>query len=281
MKRGRQDAAPKASYAVTTPTSKDSDPQRPGVGRTLMRRTPLLDAAIDQAVTIPASTIRAHVDSLRRRNPEATPQRIITLLTREYSLLLQGAGGAVGTSAVIPGIGTGVSLVLTTADVATFFTASCAYALAVAEVHGIEVHDVERRRALLLAAVLGDSGAKAVADASGRPVAAWGTVLLTSMPKSTIRQVNKVLTGRYVKRLMVKQGSLALGRVVPFGIGAAVGVLGGRALSRTVVHQTTRAFGPAPDQFATPVGEKTRHRPHDDAPDATDAPQQPGQPGQP
>ena len=255
MKRGRQGTAPKASYAVTPAVPQDGGPQRPGVGATLMRRTPLLDAALDQAVTIPASTIRAHVDSLRRRNPEADPKRIIRLLTREYSLLLQGAGGAVGTSAVIPGIGTGVSLVLTTADVATFFTASCAYALAVAEVHGIEVHDVERRRALLLAAVLGDSGARAVADASGKPVAAWGTVLLTSMPKSTIRQVNKVLTGRYVKRLMVKQSSLALGRIIPFGIGAAVGVIGGRALSRTVIHQTTRAFGPAPAQFASPVGE--------------------------
>ncbi|SDC86605.1 hypothetical protein SAMN05216410_2424 [Sanguibacter gelidistatuariae] len=264
MKRGRQDAAPKASYAVTPPAPHSVEPSRPGVVAALTRRTPLLDAAIDQAVTIPASTIRAHVDSLRRRNPEADPQRIIGLLTREYSFLLQGAGGAVGTAAVVPGIGTSVSLVLSTADVATFFTASCAYALAVAEVHGIEVHDTERRRALLLAAVLGDSGAKAIAEVSGKPMAAWGTVLLTSMPTNTIRQVNKVLTGRFVKRMMVKQTSLALGRVIPFGIGAAVGIIGGRVLSRTVVHQTGKAFGPPPPRFLTPVSEK--HRRGDAAP---------------
>ena len=257
MKRGRQDAAPKASYAGTGPAASEVEqkPRRRALAASA-RRTPLIDDAIDQAVTIPAASIRAHVDSLRRRNPEASPQRIITLLTREYSMFMQGTGGAVGTAAVLPGVGTGVSLALSAADVAAFFTTSSAFALAVAEVHGIEVHDVERRRALLLAAVLGDSGAQAIAEVSGKPIAAWGTVLLTSMPSSTIRQVNHVLTGRYVKRLVVKQSSLALGRIIPFGIGAAVGVLGGRALSRTVIHQTTRAFGPAPATFASPVGDK-------------------------
>lgn len=256
MKRGRQDAAPKASYSVQDPAVRDPEQPRRGALRRSAQRTPLLDDALDQAVTIPASTIRAHVESLRRRNPEASPERIIALLTRRYSMFMQGSGGAVGTVAVLPGVGTGVSLALSTADIAAFFTASSAYALAVAEVHGIEVHDVERRRALVLAAVLGESGARAVAEVSGKPVGAWGTVLLTAMPTSTIRQVNHVLTGRYVKRMIVKQSSLALGRIIPFGIGAAVGVLGGRALSRTVIHQTTRAFGPAPATFASPVGDK-------------------------
>ena len=256
MRRGRQDAAPKASYAVQGQQAPDDGTPRRGALARSARRTPLLDDAIDQAVTIPASTIRAHVENLRRRNPEASPQRIIALLTRRYSMFMKSTGGAVGTAAVLPGVGTGVSLALSTADIAAFFTASSAYALAVAEVYGIEVHDVERRRALLLAAVLGDSGARAVAEVSGKPVAAWGTVLLTAMPTSTIRQVNHVLTSRYVKRMVVKQSSLALGRVIPFGIGAAVGVLGGRALSRTVIHQTSRAFGPVPATFAAPVGEK-------------------------
>lgn len=256
MKRGRQDTSPKSSYSVQAPPASSAEKPRRGAFAASARRTPLLDDAIDQAVTIPASTIRAHVDSLRRRNPEASPQRIIALLTRRYSLFMQGTGGAVGTAAVMPGVGTGVSLALSTADIAAFFTASSAYALAVAEVYGIEVTDVERRRALLLAAVLGDSGARAVQEVSGKPVAAWGTVLLTAMPTSTIRQVNHVLTGRYVKRMVVKQSSLALGRILPFGIGAAVGVLGGRALSRTVIKQTVKAFGPAPTTFASPIGDK-------------------------
>ncbi|MBI9114637.1 hypothetical protein [Sanguibacter suaedae] len=216
-------------------------------------RTPVIDAALDRAVTMPSATIRGHVDALRRRNPEATPERIIELLGKEYVRVMQGAGGAVGAAAAVPGIGTGVSLALSSGDVATFFAASSAYALAVAEVHGIEVHDVERRRALLLATVLGDSGAQAVTDASGRSVNAWGTALLTTMPRSTLKQVNRVLAKRFVKRQLVKQGSLTVGRIIPFGIGAVIGITGGRALARTVVEQATKAFGPPPAEFVRPT----------------------------
>lgn len=217
-------------------------------------RTPLIEAALDQAITLPSSTVRAHVDSLRRRNPEASPQQIITLLTKEYSLVLQGAGGAVGAAAAFPGVGTGVSMILSGGDVATFFSASAAYALCVAEVHGVEGDDLDRRRALLLATVLGDSGARSVEEVSGKSAAAWGTALMTTMPKSTIRQVNTVLTRRFVKRQIAKQTSLMMGRIIPFGIGAVVGVAGGRALARTVVHQATKAFGTPPAQFSRPVG---------------------------
>lgn len=65
-------------------------------------RTPIIDAAIDRAVALPTARVRSHVDSLRRRNPEASPARIIELLGREYALVLQGAGGAVGAAAAVP-----------------------------------------------------------------------------------------------------------------------------------------------------------------------------------
>lgn len=216
-------------------------------------RTPLLDAALDQAVTLPSATVRAHVDSLRRRNPEASPEQVIGLLTREYSRVLQGAGGAVGAAAAFPGVGTGVSMILSGGDVATFFSASAAYALCVAEVHGVEDGDLDRRRALLLATVLGESGARSIEEVAGKSAAAWGTSLMTTMPKSTIRQVNRVLTRRFVKRQIAKQTSLMMGRIIPFGIGAVVGVAGGRALAKTVVHQATKAFGPPPVEFSRPA----------------------------
>src|SRR5690606_13790361 len=53
---------------------------------TAYRPTPLLDAALDKAVTIPSHAIRAHVDSVRRRNPEASPAQIVRILEREYLL---------------------------------------------------------------------------------------------------------------------------------------------------------------------------------------------------
>ncbi|OLT48097.1 hypothetical protein [Cellulosimicrobium sp. CUA-896] len=155
---------------------------RDAVDWTAYRPTPLLDAALDKAVTIPSQAIRAHVDSVRRRNPEAGPAGIISILEREYLLVVQAAGGAVGAAAAFPSVGTGVGIALTSSDIATFFASSAAFSLAVADVHGIAVDDVARRRALLLATVLGEKGARDVERAAQGSGTAWGKVLLTRMP---------------------------------------------------------------------------------------------------
>jgi len=215
----------------------------------------VFDALVDKAVTIPSSTIRRHVDSVRRRNPEASPAEIIKILEKEYLRVVAAAGGAVGAAAAIPAVGaaaaipavgTGAGVALTTADVATFFTASAAFSLAVADVHGIQSDDVARRRALLLATVLGTKGARDIESAIGGSTTAWGKVLLTTMPQGSVRKVNKALASAFLKRQLAKHGGLALGRLVPFGVGAAVGLAGGRALGHGVVAQSRRAFGPPP-----------------------------------
>ncbi|MFE6236557.1 hypothetical protein [Cellulosimicrobium sp. NPDC057862] len=213
------------------------------------RPTPLLDAALDKAVTIPSHVIRAHVDGVRRRNPEASPAQIVRILEREYLLVIQAAGGAVGAAAAFPAVGTGVGIALTSSDIATFFASSAAFALAVADVHGIAVDDVARRRALLLATVLGEKGARDVERATQGSGLAWGKVLLTSMPAGTLVKVNKALGNRFLRTQLAKQSGLAIGRLVPFGIGAVVGVAGARALGHGVIGQSRRAFGPPPSVF--------------------------------
>ncbi|WHP18984.1 hypothetical protein [Cellulomonas sp. ES6] len=219
----------------------------------MTRRTPLVDAALDRAVTIPSATVHAHVDQLRRKHPDATPQQLVGLLEREYLLLVQGTGGAVGAAAAAPAVGTGVALALTLGDVATFFGASAAFSLAVASVHGIDVQDAERRRALLLATILGETGVKAVADAGGIRTVSVARALLTRMPTGTIRRVNTRLTRQLFRRQLARQSGLAFGRLVPFGIGAVIGVAGARALARTVIEGAQQAFGPAPAAFGDRV----------------------------
>ena len=212
------------------------------------RRTPVIDAALEKAVTIPSATIHAHVQALRRRNPNASPAQIVGMLEREYLFVIASAGGAVGVAAAAPSIGTGVALALTASDVATFFASSAAFSLGVASVHGIEVQDAGRRRALLLATIVGEAGILAGADAeitSG----AFARALLTRMPTSTIARVNRALTQRMIRRQAARQSALAFGRLAPFGIGAVIGVTGARALGRTVINGSRRAFGPAPDHF--------------------------------
>lgn len=216
---------------------------------TRYRPTPLLDSLLSKAVTIPSAAIHKHVDSVRRRNPEADPARVIHILEKEYLTVVSTAGGAVGAAAAVPAVGTTAAAVLTSSDIGTFFAASAAFSLGVADVHGIAVEDVARRRALLLATVLGDAGARDVERAAEGSQLAWGKVLLTAMPQTAVRRVNRVLTHRFLRRQVAKQGSLALGRMIPFGIGAVVGFAGGRALGHGVVAQSRSAFGMPPEHF--------------------------------
>ncbi|MCL1870943.1 MAG: hypothetical protein FWF90_11095 [Promicromonosporaceae bacterium] len=213
------------------------------------RPASMLDAFVDKAVTVPSSTIRKHVAAVRARNPEATPEQVVRILEKEYLRVVTATAGAVGVVAAVPAVGTGTGIALTSADIATFFASSAAFSLAVAEVHGVASDDVPRRRALLLASVLGAKGARDVESAVGGSTTAWGKVLLTTMPQGTVRKVNKALTSAFLRRQLAKQGSLAVGRLVPFGVGAVVGLVGGRALGHGVVAQCRRAFGVPPAAF--------------------------------
>ncbi|WP_129336518.1 hypothetical protein [Cellulomonas endophytica] len=212
-----------------------------------------LVAALDKALQIPSDRIHDHVQTLRRRNPEAGPARVLELLEREYMLLVQGSGGAVGAAATLPGVGTGTAMALTAGDVASFLAASAAFSLAVADVHGIAVEDIERRRALLLTTILGEDGAKTVTDALGLGSARAASSLVTRFPIGTVRSVNNRLARRLLRNQLAKRGGLLLGRLVPFGIGAAVGVAGARALGRTVVEGARATFGPPPERFPTVI----------------------------
>ncbi|PJI94021.1 hypothetical protein [Luteimicrobium subarcticum] len=243
-----QGTVDRAARPASLPTTGDPE-AGPATGPSWAPRRPF-DVALDNAVGIPLPVIRRHVASLRRRNPMATPAELVVLLEKEYTHVLAATGGAVGVAAALPSVGTGVGLVLSSSDVATFFASSAAFALAVAEVHGIEVEDLDRRRALLLASVLGPKGAQTVTRAtSGGPSVLWGRALLTAMPSSTLKQVNHALSSKFVKTQLAKQAGLTLGRVIPFGVGAAVGWVGGRSLASAVVQQTRSAFGPAPATF--------------------------------
>ncbi len=214
----------------------------------LARRSPL-EAVLAKAVTIPSARIHAHVETLRRRNPSASPAQIIALLEKEYLNVVSATGGAVGATAAAPAVGTTIALTLTAADVAAFFTASAAFSLAVASVHGIEVEDAERRRALLLTTVLGEEGAKDLEKAIQSGSGAAATTLLTRLPTTTIKSVNSTLTRRLLRRQAARHGALAFGRLAPFGIGAWIGFKGARSLGRTVIEGAQATFGPPPATF--------------------------------
>jgi hypothetical protein len=206
--------------------------------------------SVEKAISVQQAPVAGYVIRLRRARPKATPAEIIAVLEKRYLATVTGTGAAVGGAAVAPAVGTALAIALSGGETALFFEATVLFALAVAEVHGIRVVDIERRRTLLLAIVLGDNGAMLVEKMTGRMGQHWGDLLPEAIPLSSITTVNKALGRWFFRKYARKQGILTLGRLAPFGIGVAIGAAGNRAFGRTVVTTSRRVFGPPPLSFA-------------------------------
>jgi hypothetical protein len=220
------------------------------MGDTQLELPAVLLRGVEKAISLQQAPVAAYVTRLRRSQPYATPAEIIETLERRYLATVTGAGAAVGGVAAAPAVGTAAALALSGVETVLFFEATALFALAVAEVHGIRIADVERRQTLLLAIVLGDNGAMLVEKLTGRTGQHWADLLPDAIPLSSITAVNQTLGRWFLRRYGRKQGMLALGRLAPLGIGAAIGAAGNRAFGRTVVMTSRRIFGPPPANFA-------------------------------
>lgn len=207
-------------------------------------RPSALEKAIDKALSIPASRITERVARMRRDRPGADTAELVELAASRFRREAGLSSGAVGASAALPSVGTAAAATLTVGQSAVFVASAVTYVLTVAELHGLRVVDTERRRALVLSALLGREGAEAVQGQLGLTSLFWAAQMLAQMPLPTVRSINSQLAKRVAKRTATKGGALALGRLVPFGIGAAIGWTGGRALANHVIEGAQAALGP-------------------------------------
>ena len=199
---------------------------------------------LEKALTLQAPLTEKHVARLRRNRPEATPRDIVRRLNAELRAATISAGVGVGAVAAAPAVGTGVALALSGAEVVVSLDATVLYILARAEVQGITIEDIERRRTLVMAVMLGDAGAKSVGKVAERTGQHWARQLVRAIPNSKILAVNKVLGRNFVTKYGTKQGILVLGRVIPFGIGAVIGGTANAIFSQGIITASNRAFGP-------------------------------------
>ena len=207
-------------------------------------RSTALERALDKAIAIPASRIEERVARMRRDRPGADTAELVEMAGSRFRRDAGLSSGAVGASAAIPAISTGAAAALTVGQSAAFIASAVTYVLTVAEIQGVHVVDTERRRALVLSALLGKEGSEAVQGQLGLSSMFWAAQLLMQMPLPSVKSINAHLIKRVAKRSAAKGGALALGRLLPFGIGAAIGWSGGRALANQVIEGAQAALGP-------------------------------------
>jgi hypothetical protein len=195
----------------------------------------------------------AHLRSIRRRHPQVSTDAIVRMLERRYLTAVTTGGVAVGATAVVPGITTGVTLALSGVETAGFLESTALFAQSLAEVHGIPVDDPDRARALVLTLMLGNEGTDLIAHlagqatgkAVGRP-AYWGELITKTLPRAALGPLVDRLKSVFIKHFAAKAGASWVGKALPFGIGAAIGGAGNHILARRVIVTSRRAFGMPP-----------------------------------
>ncbi|TQK19899.1 hypothetical protein FBY40_2417 [Microbacterium sp. SLBN-154] len=209
---------------------------------------------LDRVLAIQRPVVLAHLRSIRLRHPDATPAQIIRILERRYLTAVTTGGAAVGATAVVPGVGTGVTLALSGVETIGFLEATTLFAQSIAEVHGIAVSDPDRARALVLTMMLGTEGVdllrQLAQQASGKGPGRdsyWGEIITTSLPRAAVGPLVDRLKSTFIRQFAARGGASWLGKALPFGIGAAVGGAGNHILGRRVLVGSRRAFGLPPE----------------------------------
>ncbi|TDL06475.1 hypothetical protein EUA04_17305 [Mycolicibacterium obuense] len=214
-----------------------------------------LSQIIERGARVQGPAVRAYVARLRESNPGATPAEIITKLEKHYVAAVMASGAAVGSAAAFPGIGTLVAMSAVAGETVVFLEATAVFVLAVAEVHGVPAEERERRRALVLAVLVGDDSKGAIADllGRGRTSGGWLSDGAASLPLPAVSQLNNRLLKYFVKRYTLKRGAMMFGKMLPVGIGAVVGGVGNRMMSKKIVQNAHSAFGPPPPRWPSPL----------------------------
>ena len=210
----------------------------------------VVTAALRRAIRGQAGAARAYVRQLRRAHPDESPARIRERLDSRFLTAVTASGAAVGAAAAVPGIGTVVAFGAVGAESLVFLEAAAFYTMAVAEVHGIDVREGEHEELLVMTVMLGASGTAILANAVG-PSGGAGSLASRSLHVPGLKEINRRMLRRFVRKFAVKRAGLAVGKLAPAGLGAAVGGWGNRRLGRTVVETADATFGAPPTAWPT------------------------------
>lgn len=182
------------------------------------------------------------VERMQMKHPHLTATQQLSKLNTRFLSEVTAVGAATGASAAAPGFGAIAALGLSLGDFMVFLTAACVHVQSVSRVLDVEIEDADHARFLVLTVLLGGSGSSTVQKVAERTGAHWGRKFTQAVPTSTLKQINKVMGQHFITKYGTKQGILVLGKMAPFGFGAALGAGGNNLLGQATVKATYKTF---------------------------------------
>ena len=187
----------------------------------------------------------------------------VKALTSTYARELGTVGGAAGAVAAVPGVGTSAAIAGSVADFGYFAFRAGELILTIGAVHGHEDATIEEQRAAILSVLAyGNGASEAFRKLAGEVGKGLGKKAALRIPASSLQAINATLGRTIVTRYGTRRGVIALGRVMPMGIGM---VIGGGAN-----YGTTKLLGRYAHKFFSELPYATTNPSTDAQPDQTE-----------
>lgn len=208
---------------------------RPGASTVVSRPVAeQLVEAIDKAVETRWAAAQERARDLSGLDREQRVEAITSKIRRE----LGAAGAASGGTAAIPGIGVGTVAATFAVELGWSTMRLADLILTIAAIHGHDRADVDERRMWVLSILTYREGAAGMiaklAAEVGETTTRRGARRLTT---TSVKRINATMGRAVLAKYGARRGVAAIGRAVPFGIGAALGYgMNTRAVSMTARH---------------------------------------------
>lgn len=213
-------------------------------GKALVKVGETVLASVDTAVE------RRWDDAVRRAAATTAvgPAGRVAEVTESIAKELAAIGAASGGVAAVPGVGTLTSVTAAASEFGWVTLRLADLILTIAAIHGHEEADVEERRAWVLSILaFGDRATRGFTKVAGDVGQGVGARAVARVPVSKLQMVNRIIGRTVLTKYGSKRGAIALGRVFPFGIGAAIGGVANYATVHAIARHADRFF-------RTPIG---------------------------
>lgn len=236
--------------------------------------TPLLDAAgkaliegVDRAV----ASRWDQAQEVARVTPGLHPGEKAKAIAAPVRKSMTALGAAAGATAAAPGIGTSVAMGTLLAELGVIALKTTDMVMSIGAAYGHVDATPEERRAWVLAVLaFGDDAAEEFStlvrdmglnisdghaiEIAGEAVGGGAGQMATI---DALRRINTTLVAQVLKKWGTRRGAATIGKLLPFGLGAAVGGSANFMMIREFAKQADRFFAQYDREFLVGVAERS------------------------
>ncbi len=194
-------------------------------------------AAVDKAIDTRWEPARERAAATHGTLDERVDQ-VAKQFARELGMLGAAAGGV----SAVPGVQFGGAMAAASAEFGLYTFRTADLIMTVAAIHGHTAATMAERRAWVLSVLaFGEGASEGFMRIAREAGIGLGKKATKKIPTQALRAINTALNRTVITKYGKKRGAVAIGNVLPFGFGAAIGGGANYLLTRAVARSADRA----------------------------------------